>query len=99
MRAQYKCLAVAALLALCCCSKVAAQASVIDVGAAVAIGNKIADLFTADTNGKMIISAVGDGSQCLDGGDWPTLERDNCTLLDSSPFCQSTGDHSTVKTT
>uniref|UniRef100_A0A383WLZ0 Uncharacterized protein n=1 Tax=Tetradesmus obliquus TaxID=3088 RepID=A0A383WLZ0_TETOB len=56
-----------------------------------AIGNKIADLFTADENGKMIISAVGDGSQCLDGGDWPTLARDNCTMFDSSPFCQSTG--------
>jgi hypothetical protein len=66
---------------------------VIDVGAAVAIGNKIADLFSADENGKMIISAVGDGSQCLDGGDWPTLARDNCTMLDSSPFCQSTGEH------
>lgn len=81
-----------ALSATWCITAHSSADSVIDIGAGLVIGNKIADLFSADGTGKMIISAVGDGSKCLDGGDWPTLERDNCTMFSADPFCQSTGE-------
>lgn len=78
-------LATVLLIAAAACS----HAQIVgDVGTALLVGNQIAQLFKADTEGKMIISAAGDGSQCLDAGDWPA----DCAVWNvTNPYCQSTG--------
>lgn len=59
-----------------------------DVDAPLLVGNQTAQFFKTTTDGKRIISAAGNGSQCLDAGDWPT----DCAAWNiTNPYCQSTG--------
>jgi hypothetical protein len=49
-------------------SAAAAAGASSDLTSALLVGREIAGLFQASPQGQMIISALGDGNQCLDAG-------------------------------